>query len=338
MLHDILQKTILNNRILDYLLSFTIFLIAIFCIRVLEKIFLYFQKVRAEKKKKSSYDIFYNNISTAFPLLYFGAFYLSMQYLNLNLTLEKIINTLGLILLVIFCVRFLLAVIKYDLENYWIKREENIFKKHAIDKIIKGIKILIWGLAIVLILDNLGINISTLLAGVGIGGAAAALAAQEILKDIFNYISIRIDRPFEIDDFIIVGDKSGTVNHIGVLTTRIRSLGGEQIIIPNSDLTSSRVHNYKRMDKRWVKFRLYISYHTALQDLKEIPTIIRNIIESINDTTFDRSHFFDYELYRLIIETAYFIIGSDYNKYMDIQQEINLAIKEEFEKRGIEFS
>jgi len=128
------------------------------------------------------------------------------------------------------------------------------------------------------------------------------------------------------------------VNQLGVKTTRIGSLGGEQIIVSNKDLTDSRVRNYKRMEKRRVLFRLGVTYQTSYEMLKEIPGIIRGIIEGIEDTVFDRAHFSSYGDFSLVFEVVYYVVGNDYNKYMNIQQEINLGIHEEFEKREIEFA
>ncbi|HPO45752.1 MAG TPA: mechanosensitive ion channel, partial [Spirochaetota bacterium] len=130
----------------------------------------------------------------------------------------------------------------------------------------------------------------------------------------------------------------GTVEHIGIKTSRIRSLGGEQIIFSNTDLTDSRVRNYKLMEKRRVLFRFGVTYQTSSERLKEIPKIVENIIRNVKDTTFDRAHFFSYGDSSLIFEIVYYVLSPDYNKYMDIQQDINFAIKEDFDKRGIEFA
>lgn len=165
-----------------------------------------------------------------------------------------------------------------------------------------------------------------------------AIAAQTLLKDFFSYFSIVFDRPFKRGDFIIIGDYMGTVEYIGIKTTRLRSLGGEQLIFSNTDLTDSRVRNYKFMEKRRVLFRFGVTYETSLSRLKEIPKIIEAIIKDTKDTVFDRAHFFSYGDFSLIFEVVYYVIGPDYNKYMDIQQDINLAIKAEFEKKGINFA
>ncbi|MGL5514629.1 MAG: mechanosensitive ion channel family protein, partial [Sporomusa sp.] len=175
-------------------------------------------------------------------------------------------------------------------------------------------------------------------AGLGIGGIAVALAAQKMLGDLFSYVALVFDRPFEIGDFIIIGDHAGTIEHIGIKTTRIRSLGGEQLIFANSDLTSSRIQNYKRMASRRVVFKFRVMYHTTSQQLKEIPDIVRQIIENIDDATLDRAHFTSFGDFSLDFEVVYYVTGNDYAKYMNIQQKINLDLKEAFEQRNIEFA
>ncbi len=339
MFKGFLQQTFLHNRILDYLICLSVFLIGIIVIQIFKRFLLKRLREWAKRTATTTDDFLIRMIEKELlPLFYFGAFYVSIQGLTLNPALEKGINVLGLILLTIFGVRFLLAIIVYGLENYWVKKEKDVAKKQGIKGILMTVKVIVWGLAIIVLLDNFGIKVSALIAGLGIGGVAIALAAQSILGDLFSYFSIFFDRPFKIGDFIIVGDLLGTVEHIGIKTTRVRSLGGEQLVFSNTDLTNSRVRNYKRMDRRRVVFRLGVTYETGLRELKEIPVVITNIIKGINDTVFDRAHFFSYGDFSLVFEIVYYVIGSDYNKYMDIQQEINLKIKEEFEKHGIEFA
>jgi small-conductance mechanosensitive channel len=337
---DILQVSFLQNRILDYLIFLSIFVIGILVIRILKSIIL--NRLRAwSKKTATAIDDFLIHIfeKALLPILYFGAFYLSTRSLTLNLSLSKAIDVLGVVLLTILGIRFSVALINYALESYWTKREEDETKRRrGIKTVIPIIKVIVWGIGITFLLDNLGFKISAVIAGLGIGGIAVALAAQAILGDLFSYFVIFFDRPFEVGDFIIVGDYLGAVEHIGIKTTRIRSLSGEQIVFSNTDLTNSRVRNYKRMERRRVVFKLGVIYQTTFKQLQEIPKIIRNIIENINDTVFDRTHFFSYGDFSLIFEVVYYVLSSDYNKYMDIQEEINFAIKEEFEKRGIEFA
>ena len=188
------------------------------------------------------------------------------------------------------------------------------------------------------IFANLGYDVTTIIAGLGIGGIAIALAAQNILGDLFNYFVIFFDRPFEIGDFIVIDDKKGNVEHIGIKTTRLKSLSGEQLILSNSDLTKSRIHNFKRLDRRRIAFTLGVVYETSLDQLKEIPDIIKSVIASVKLTTLDRVHFLTYGEYSLKYEVVYFVETSDYNMYADIQQEINFKIFEKFKQKNIKFA
>jgi len=165
-----------------------------------------------------------------------------------------------------------------------------------------------------------------------------ALAVQNILADLFASLSIALDQPFVIGDFIIVGDYLGTVENIGLKTTRVRSLSGEQLIFANNDLLNSRIRNYKRMGERRVVFSFGVTYQTAYDKLKTIPGVVQDIIESYENTRFDRAHFSEFGDFSLAFEVVYFVRSPDYNEYMDIQQGINLALVEHFEQEGIEFA
>jgi small-conductance mechanosensitive channel len=175
-------------------------------------------------------------------------------------------------------------------------------------------------------------------AGLGIGGIAVALASQALLGDLFSYFVIFFDKPFEIGDFIIVGDKLGVVEYVGIKTTRIHALSGEQIVFSNTDLTNSRVHNFKKMEKRRVVFKLGVIYQTPAEKLKSIPRIVKDIIEEQQDVTFDRGHFQSFGDFSLNFEFVYYVAGADYNKYMDIQQAINFSINDIFAREKIEFA
>jgi small-conductance mechanosensitive channel len=200
------------------------------------------------------------------------------------------------------------------------------------------VRILLWSIIILIALDNLGVDITALVAGLGISGVAVALAVQNILGDLFASFSIVLDKPFVIGDFIIVDDYLGTVEHVGLKTTRVRSLSGEQLVFSNADLLGSRVRNYKRMYERRVVFSIGVVYQTPYEKLKEIPTIIQKIIEAQEQARFDRAHFKEYGPYSLNFEVVYWVDNPDYNVYMNIQQAINLAIFERFEEEDIEFA
>lgn len=199
-------------------------------------------------------------------------------------------------------------------------------------------KLVIWSVLLLTALSTLGFEISALLAGLGVGGIAAALAVQNLLGDVFASLSIYFDRPFELGDFIIVGSQLGTVERVGLRTTRVRSLGGEQIVFPNADLTSSRIHNYKRMEQRRIVFGFGVRYSTPAALLERIPQLIQRLIEEQPDVRFDRAHFKEYGQFALTFEVVYYVLSPDYNVYMDRQQAVNLGIFKAFEELGIEFA
>lgn len=199
-------------------------------------------------------------------------------------------------------------------------------------------RLVLWSVILLLILDNLGVNVTALVAGLGVGGIAVALAVQNILGDLFASLSIVLDKPFSVGDFLIIDNFMGSVEYIGLKTTRIRSLSGEQLVFSNADLLGSRIRNYGRMFERRVAFNIGVTYQTPRDQLIKIPTIIREAVEAQQSTRFDRSHFKEYGDFSLNFETVYYVLGPDYNIYMDIQQAINLRIHERFEEEGIEFA
>ena len=336
---DILGKTLLGNSVLDYIICGGLFLLSVFVIKMFEIIIIRNLKKFAKITTNTLDDFVVSLIDKLIvPFLYFGVFYLSLRILALPQDIDKAINVIAIAVATFFVARLIIQVTTYFFRAYWEKTSRTESLEHSLKGILKVIKFTVWSLAIIFFLDNLGFKISAVIAGLGIGGVAIALAAQAVLKDLFSYFSIIFDRPFEIGDFIIVGDLLGTVENIGIKTTRIRSLGGEQLVFSNSDLTDSRLRNYKRMQKRRVVFKLGVTYNTPLDKLREIPKVIETIIKNTKDTVFDRAHFFEYGDFNLVIEVVYYVLSSDYNIYMDKQQEINFAIKGEFEKREIEFA
>jgi small-conductance mechanosensitive channel len=199
-------------------------------------------------------------------------------------------------------------------------------------------RIVLWALILLPILDNLGINVTTLIAGLGIGGVAVALAVQNILGDLFASLSIVIDKPFVVGDFIIVDTYMGTVEHVGLKTTRIRSLDGEQIVFSNSDLLKTRLRNYKRMRERRVVFPFKVRYDTKPEQLERIPTIVRRLVESHKQARFERSHFLRFGDGSFDFETVFWMTTPDYNTYMDVQQQLNLDLMRELERVGVRFA
>ena len=342
MFNNFFQQVYFNNRILDYIIATAIFVFAVLIITLAKKFLLKILRTFARKRSTTIDAKFVNTFEEKIKpftnLLYIAAFFLGFYQLEIPSFLEKFVKIFIAALLIFYGVRFILFIISYLLENYWIKKETDSTRITAIRGIETFLKVIIWSIALIILLDNMGIQVSALVAGLGIGGIAIALAAQNILGDLFSYFIIYFDHPFEIGDFIIIDAYMGTIEKIGIKTTRIRSLGGEEIIFSNTDLVNSRLRNYKRMRKRRVLFNFGVIYQTTTEQLKEIPAIISDILNQISGATLDRVHFSSYGNFSLDFEVVYYVNSRDYNKYMDIQQEINLKMKEEFEKRKIEFA
>jgi small-conductance mechanosensitive channel len=199
-------------------------------------------------------------------------------------------------------------------------------------------RVALWSILFLAILHNLGVNITTLVTGLGIGGVAIALAGQTILADFFSSFAITLDKPFRVGDFIVVGDYKGTVERIGLKTTSVRSLDGEQIVFSNADLLKSRIRNYQRMAERRVLFQIGVTYQTPYERLADIKQIIREVIEAVDQTRVNRIHFLKYGDFALIFEVVYFVLDRDYNLFMDIQDRINSEIYRRFNEIGVEFA
>jgi small-conductance mechanosensitive channel len=339
MIGEFLQREFYHNRVSEYLLCLAILAGGILAVKVIQSLATRRLKAWAEKSPTTYDDFLVGRIrGTGVPLAYLGIAQASLRVLTLTPRVERIIDMAGIVLMTLLAIVFTVSLVRYGFEEYSRKRGEDATSDRALRGVIGLTKALVWIIGVLFMLDNLGFRISTVVAGLGIGGIALALAAQTILGDLFGYFVILFDRPFEIGDFVVVGDHMGVIERFGIKTTRIASLNGEQIVVSNKDLTDSRVRNFKRMAKRRVAFRLGVTYQTPLERLREIPGIVADVFREIEGATLDRVHFFSYGDFSLIYEIVYYVDGNDYTRYMDIQQKANLRIYEEFGKRRIEFA
>ncbi|MBU2528655.1 MAG: mechanosensitive ion channel family protein [Candidatus Omnitrophota bacterium] len=337
-MNEILNKVFLMNTVRAYIICAATLAAGIIALRVLRALVAGRLKKLSERSTVPTDKMRLQSLADRiFLLLYTGVFYFSLGILQLSPSIERLIATAATAILTVFAVKVIISAIAFLIDMFWIARDEHVHKE-GLGGIMTTINIIVWGSAVLFFLDNIGIKISAVIAGLGIGGIAIALAAQALLGDLFSYFSIFFDRPFEVGDFIIVGEFMGTVEYIGMKTTRIRSLGGEQMIFSNSDLTNSRVKNYKRMEQRRVVFKIGVTYQTPVEKLKIIPDIIKKAVEDAGNTVFDRSHFLSFGNFSLDFESVYYVKSGDYNQYMDAQQKINLALKKEFEDRMIDFA
>ena len=216
--------------------------------------------------------------------------------------------------------------------------EEDASAVAAMDVVSFLTKVSIWAIVLLLALDNLGVNITALVAGLGVGGIAVALAVQNTVSDLFASLSIVLDKPFVLGDFLVIDGYYGNVEKVGLKTTRVRSLSGEQLVFSNNDLLNSRIRNYGQMVERRIVFNVGVVYQTPHDKLEKLPGIIEDIIVRQDSARFDRAHFQAFGPYSLNFEIVYYVESSDYRLYMDIQQAVNLEITRRFAEEGIEFA
>lgn len=293
----------------------------------------------AENSHTKMDDLLVEGIGTHLPVfLYWGAFVVSFAPLTLPSPLAQVFRYVSAFWFLWASVRLANGLLRFLIFKAWLPRHGDPDLSRRVDSLTPFLTVVIWAAGVILLLDNLGFKLSAIIAGLGIGGVAVALASQAILGDLLSYFSILFDKPFEVGDFIVVGQARGTVENIGIKTTRLRSLDGEQLVFSNTDLTGSRVQNFKRMQERRVLFRLAVTYTTSSDVLKKIPSLLRTIVESVPRTRFDRAHFLGFGASSLDFEIVFIVLSSDYNVYMDIQQDINVAIKSQFDSLGIEFA
>ena len=333
------DRVYFENTVREYIIALAVILGGILLLKLFKQIILKRLKRWAGNTESTLDDFALNTVEKfAIPALYFFIIYVGLKVLSFNDKINQIVSVAVAVVITYFLLRLISSIALHGLQSY-VKRqdrgEEKVKQLGGIMLILNGI---IWIIGIIFLFDNLGYDVGAIIAGLGIGGIAIALAAQNILGDLFNYLVIFFDQPFEIGDFIILDDKMGTVEYIGVKTTRLKSLSGEQLILANSDLTKSRVHNYKRMARRRIQFDIGIVYQSSLEQIKEVPVIIKDIISSMEGVTLDRTHFKGYGDFSLIFQTVYFVENADFNVYMDKQQAINIRLFEEFQERKIEFA
>lgn len=326
-----------ENTLQEYMIAAGLF---VFLIIVFKLFGIYILRTlnRIAKKTKTNFDDLAVNFieRIKWPFYAYLSLYISAKILVLPEYLDKGLNYLLVLFIGYYFIVGLNKAIDLFAKKEIEKSKSSNKNNGSMIKVISVIaKISVWVIAVLMVLSNLGIEITPLVAGMGIGGIAIALALQAILGDLFSAFSIYFDKPFEEGDFIIIGNDLGTVEQVGIKTTRIRTLQGEELVVSNSEMTSSRIHNHKKMQKRRISFKFGVEYGTKTAKLKKINQIIQKIFKEIELANLDRVHFKEFGDFSLIYEVVYYMKTGDYNKYMDIQQQINFAIKDAFEKEKI---
>ncbi len=268
------------------------------------------------------------------PFYLFLALYWSLRSLAITPFLQRIINVFLIAWVALQGVIALQVAIDAVFQRR-IKREQHRGHQSILEVLRGVVRFVLWTIGLLFILSNLGVNINSLIAGLGIGGIAVALAAQNILSDLFNSLVIYFDQPFEVGDFIVVGDDKGTVQRIGVKSTRVKSLSGEEIIIPNRDIAASRIKNFKRLHERRVAFRLAVENLVSADQLNQVPAMIEEVVKQVPHVRFGRAHLHEVDNGKMMFEVVYHVLDHDYSVYMNVHQRILLSLVEAFGKEKI---
>jgi small-conductance mechanosensitive channel len=337
---EFLEKVYLNNTVQSWLIAVCILIAMFTALKIIQRIVIGRLSKLAAATETQIDDLLVDMLkNTKFFILLVASAYVASYAITMKPSIMALWHNLVILLLIMQGGLWASAGISFWLNLTIQKRmDQDSSSATTINFLGFVARLVLWVIVLLLVLDNLGVNITGLVAGLGIGGIAVALALQNILGDLFASLSIVLDKPFVIGDFVVVDSLSGTIEHIGLKTTRIRSLSGEQLIFSNDDLLKSRIRNYKRMSERRIVFGFGVVYQTPLEKLKAIKKIVNDIIEKGEKSRFDRVHFKEYGDSSLNFEVVYFVTDADYNIYMDVQEAINLEIFRRFAEEGIEFA
>ena len=337
---NFMQESYLGNTLQAWLIALSILIVVFIILKLIQAVAVRKLSRLAVSTSNQIDDLLVGLLKrTKGFILIIAAAYLASLTITLKPSVGQLWQKVVILALILQAGFWASSAIAFAIGNIIKKRsEEDFSSKTTITFLGFVARFVLWIVILLLILDNLGVNITGLVAGLGIGGVAVALAVQNILGDLLASLSIVLDKPFVIGDFITVDSLSGTIEHIGLKTTRVRSLSGEQLIFSNNDLLKSRIRNYRRMSERRIIFNFGVVYQTPLEKLKTIKMIVRDIIDKTETARFDRVHFKEYGDSSLNFEAAYFVQSSDYSTYMDVQESINLEIFRRFRDEGIQFA
>ena len=336
--NELLEGMLWGNSVRVYLIAAFIIVVLFLCFRFALSV-LFSRLNSCSSKTKTDLD------DAVFKMLEYNRWVLFIAigciYIKFALTLTPkatvFLSNTTLVITILLAIRIINFWIQYTV-NKFLQEKSDAAEQFTLELLGKVGKSLIWIFGGLFLISSFGYNITSLVTGLGIGGIAIALALQSILGDLISSITIYLDKPFRVGDFIVLGEKMGTVSNIGLKTTRITSLHGEELVVSNKKMTESDVQNFGRMSQRRVLFPLAVTYETPLKKMKKIPMGLQKIIESVDDTSFDRAHFKSFGDFSKIFEVVFFVKSKDHPTYMNRLQEVNFKIQEWFEKEKIEFA
>ncbi|MCK4782019.1 mechanosensitive ion channel family protein [Candidatus Parcubacteria bacterium] len=325
----------------EHILALGVFVATVIALKIFKHFIIAKLKKLAEKTSTELDDLLIKIIENiGWSFYFFLPLYIASQFIQVPEFIAAVLYYAVFISVAYYVIKGCQDLIDYGAKKIILekRKEEAGVDTGVIDILTKVLKGALWGVAVVIILSNFGYDVSALIAGLGIGGIAIAFALQNILVDIFSSVSIYFDKPFQVGDFIIVGTDMGVVKKIGIKSTRLQTLQGEELVVSNKELTEARIHNYKKMEKRRIIFGFGVTYEISTEKLKRIPNIIKEIIAKAELAEIDRVHFKEFGDSSLNFEIVYYLNSSNYVDYMNTQQEMNFAIKERFEQEGIEMA
>lgn len=334
----------LGNTAYDYLLAAVIFVGLLIVLKLFQVLILSRLKKLAEKTKTEFDDILIEIFRKIKPPFYFlVALYFSIKALALPDVVNTVVNVAFIVVLVYEVIRALERLLDYFMGKYTGKiEEEGEESRETSISMLRTLKLIIrivlWVVGLIMVLSNLGVDITSLVASLGIGGIAVALAVQNILSDVFSSFSIYLDKPFVVGDFIQIGGDMGTVEKIGIKTTRLRTPQGEELVISNKELTSARVQNFRRMERRRNAFNIGVIYGTDAEKLKKIPELCQGVVSAVEMAEFDRCNFVSFGDSSLNFELVYYVNSIDYAEFLNVAEKVNLGLYQKFEQEGIEFA
>lgn len=311
---------------------------------ILRMVVLRHVKVLAQKTSSSFDDMIIDAVDGIRAWVYtIVALYISLQFFTLPDALDKVIVGVFLFAIVWQAIEVASCFVNYFVTQFLEKDEDGDGEidpnsANSANLVTLISRLAMWSFGAIFVLSNLGVEVTSLIAGLGIGGIAIAFALQGVLSDLFASFSLYFDKPFRIGDFIVIGDNSGKVERIGIKTTRLRTLQGEELVVSNTELTTARVQNFKKMQERRIVSTFGITYETPQERTKEVPGIVKRIFESLEGAHLDRVHLTSFGDFALIYELVYYVESSDYSEYLDLQQSFNFDLMKRFAELGIEFA
>jgi small-conductance mechanosensitive channel len=335
---ELLNYSLWGNLVQDYILAIAVFAVAVIIFRIIKYGALKKLRSIAERTHAEIDDLLVKVVDKiSWPFYVFFAVSIALNFIQVHNLVNVLFTYATPIVVVFIIVQSLQQFVDYGMQKLAKdkKQETEGSVVKVLGRIFRGV---LWALAFVYIISLFGVDVTTVVASFGVMGIVLGFGLQHILSDIFASFSIFFDKPFEVGDFIIVGDNLGVVKNVGIRSTRIQSLWGHEVVISNQELTSTRINNYKKLERRRVQFNFGVVYDTPSEKLEKVLKITEEVVNKIELAELDRVHFKKYGDYSLEFEVVYYIDSPDYNIYMDIQQEINFSLKKRFEKEEIRFA